>query len=189
MIPIIISAIENPADCDLMTEFYLANNALMFHEARKYIDISEDAEDIVYEALAKIIDKMDVFRDLKSWQQRQYAVTTVRNLAYIFLKRKNHFEFVSLDGIDFDILSYADIDTEAEAEKRIILSAIRQIWNSLEVEDKVLLEQKYVLKWKDQEIAEPLNIQSQSVRMRLTRAKRKLVLELQKKGISFAEWL
>ena len=105
MLPIIMSAIECPADCDLMTDFYLANNALMYHEARKYIDITEDVEDIVYEALAKIIDKMDVFRELKSWQQRQYAVTTVRNLAYIFLKRKNHFEFVSLDGIDFDILS------------------------------------------------------------------------------------
>ena len=77
MLPIIISAIESPEDRDLMTTFYERHNGLMYHEARKHLDIAEDVEDIVYEAVVRIIDRMDVFRALQPWQRVQYALTTI----------------------------------------------------------------------------------------------------------------
>ena len=49
MIPIIISAIESPEDRDLMTDFYLKYKSLLYSEAHKHLDISEDIEDIVFE--------------------------------------------------------------------------------------------------------------------------------------------
>ena len=57
------------------------------------------------------------------------------------------------------------------------------------LEDKILLEQKYILRWKDAEIAEPLQIKPESVRMRLTRAKRNLMKELRQQGFEVMDWL
>lgn len=189
MLPIIISAIESPEDRELMTDFYEMYNATMYREARKHLDNSEDVEDIVYEALTKIIDKMDIFRELKPLQQLQYAITTVRNLSYILLKRNNHFTFIPYDSLEFDIPLNEDLGPESTVERNIVSSSIRKIWDALEFEDKILLEQKYVLFWKDNEIAEPLNIQPQSVRMRLTRAKRNLMDQINNEGINLLDWL
>lgn len=189
MLPIIISAIECPEDREIVTEFYIKYNGLMYHEAKKHISIAADVEDIVYEALTRIIDKMDVFRDLKPWQRVVYALTTVKNLSYILLKKQKHFEFVSFDAIDFEIPADEKTNPEATVEKDILTTGMRNIWNSLNLDDKLLLEQKYVLHWKDAEIAEPLQIKPESVRMRLTRAKRNLMRELHDQGFDITEWL
>ena len=189
MLPIIISAIESPEDRDLMTEFYTQYHKLMYHEAKKYVSVLEDVEDIVYEALMKIIDKMDVFRELKRWQQVQYALITVRNLSYLLLKRQNHFAFVSFDTLDDEMLADENALPEDAVQRSLRDAGVRKIWNSLDLEDKILLEQKYILHWKDTEIAEPLQIKPESVRMRLTRAKRNLMEELHRQGFEIADWL
>lgn len=188
MLPI-ISAIENPNDRDLVTDFYLKYKGLLYSEAQKYLDISEDVEDTVYEALAKIIDKMTVFRDLQLGQQIQYALTTVRNLSYILLKKNNHFTFVSLESLDFDIPTDEHYSTEKAVEDKLLKAHIMQVWNAIDLEDRMLLEQKYILRWKDVELAASLGVQPQSVRMRLTRAKRNVLKELQKKGINMSTML
>ncbi len=189
MLPIIISAIESPEDRDLMTVFYEKHNGLMYHEARKHLDIAEDVEDIVYEALVRIIDKMDVFRTLQPWQRVQYALTTVKNLSYLLLRRKNHFEFISFDAIDFDLFADETASTESVVQRDLLNEGVRKIWNALELEDKIFLEQKYVLYWEDAEIAELLQIKPESVRMKLTRAKRNVMKELQKQGFDILDWL
>lgn len=57
------------------------------------------------------------------------------------------------------------------------------------VEERLLLEQKYVLGWSDNELASMLGIQPQSVRMRLTRAKRKAIQLMKEQGFQISEWL
>ena len=189
MIPIVISAIESPEDRFLMTNFYEMHNEKMYREARKLLSSPEDVEDIVFEALTKIIDKMDIFCDLEPLQRLQYALTTVRNLSYILLKRNSHFSFIPYDCMDFDIASSDDTNPEVCAEKNAMTSAVKTVWKTLDPDDKVILEQKYVLYWKDSEIAMRLNIQPQSVRMRLTRAKRNLMKRLSSNGINLVDWL
>ena len=188
MLPIIISAIENPDDRDLMTNFYLEYKSLLYREARKHLDIPEDIEDTVYEAFARIIDKMAIFRDLKHWQKVQYALTTVKNLSYILLKKNNHFTIVSFDDLECDIPADNGNSTEKSIEEKMFRTYIRQVWNEIDLDERMLLEQKYILHWKDEEIAVPLGIQPQSVRMRLTRTKRNILKALQNKGVVFSSW-
>lgn len=189
MLPIIIAAIESPEDRDLMTKFYEDHHARMYSEARKHLDKEEDVEDIVYEALVKIIEKIDTFRTLETWQQVRYARTAVRNLAYIFLKRSNYFSMVSFDDIEYEIASNYGMSAETVVEKQQFERYIRLVWKDLKHEDRMLLEQKYILHWKDSELAEGLGIKPQSVRMKLTRAKRNLFAELQKKGFNLNDWI
>ncbi len=188
MLPIIISAIENPDDRDLMTEFYLKYKNLLYSEAKKHLNIPEDIEDTVYEALTKIIDKMSVFRDLKPWQRVQYAVTTVRNLSYILLKRNHYFTMVSFEDMGFEIPADADQSAEKTVEDALFKTYVREVWNKIALDDRMLLEQKYILHWKDEELAATLGIKPQSVRMRLTRAKRSVLKELQNNGITSFPW-
>lgn len=187
MLPIIISAIESPEDRDLMTDFFLQYRGLMYNEAQKYLNTPEDVEDIVYDALAKIIDKMETFRDLKHWQRVQYALTTVRNLAYILLKRSNRFAFVSFDELEYEIPANEGSSPEQTVEEQLLRTHITQIWNEIDLDDRAILEQKYILHWTDDELAKSLSIQPQSVRMRLTRAKRKILKEMQKRGLVFPD--
>ena len=187
MLPIIIAAIENPDDRDLMTDFFHQYRGLMYNEAQKHLNLPEDVEDIVYEALAKIIDKMETFRDLAHWQRVQYALTTVRNLAYIFLKRNSRFTFVSFDEVEYDIPANDGSSMEETTEEQMLRAHINQIWKDIDLDDRILLEQKYILRWSDEELANSLSIQPQSVRMRLTRAKRKVLKEMQKRGLVFPD--
>ena len=78
---------------------------------------------------------------------------------------------------------------EAVVEKKLIIDYIRNIWCCLERDTRMLMEQKYILRWSDEELAEILGIQPQSVRMRLTRAKRELMAQLQKNGFHLDDWL
>ena len=96
---------------------------------------------------------------------------------------------MSLDDIEFDVPADNSNSTEEVVENKVTQTQIRQIWREINVEERMLLEQKYILQWKDEEIAASLGIQPQSVRMRLTRAKRNILKELQTKGITFTSWL
>jgi len=117
VLPVIISAIENPKDRDLMTEFYLTQNTRMYAEAWKYLSTPEDVEDIVYEALTRIIEKIETFRSLLPPQRLQYAVTTVRNLSYIYTTRKNLHPTVPFEEICFELTTDSEDSPDSEGGK------------------------------------------------------------------------
>lgn len=188
MLPIIISSIESPQDRDLMTEFFNTHRGRMYAEAWKYMNNAEDVEDMVYEALTRIIDKMDVFRNLQPTQRIVYGVTAVRNLCYIQLNRNNLHTMVSFDALEVERPLEDTISMETMMERKLLNEQVRLVWSTLSTEERMLLEQKYILRWSDEELAKELNIQPQSVRMRLTRAKRSVLKQLKSRGFDLADW-
>ena len=62
-------------------------------------------------------------------------------------------------------------------EERILLEEQKehliQIWSSLHEEEQLLLEGKYILGYKDTELADMLGCKKDSIRMKLTRARRR----------------
>ena len=66
---------------------------------------------------------------------------------------------------------------EPSLDKRIMLAEqkerLMQIWSSLPEEDRLLLEGKYILGYTDAELADMLGCKKSSVRMKLTRARRR----------------
>ena len=172
-----------------MTQFYLSYKSLMFCEARKYLDVEEDIEDVVYEALTRIIDKMDIFRQLAPKQQLRYALTCVKNITYVFLQRGKIVSTIPFDNTETEFFEDVSQQTEMIVEKKMLIGYIRSIWHELECDARMLLEQKYILYWSDDELAEVLGIKPQSVRMRITRAKRELMAQLQNNGFHLDDWL
>lgn len=59
---------------------------------------------------------------------------------------------------------------------RVLLS---KIWPRLPEDDRVLLEGKYILGYSDQELAEEIGCQANSIRVKLTRARRRALAIIQ----------
>ena len=189
MFSMITCAIESPEDHDIITEFFIDNKLLLYREAWKYLSITEDVEDIVFETLVRIIAHMEKFRSLLPYERIQYSKAIVRNLSYIHLKRGSLVTMVPFEDVD----TYLAVDENQLPEniigQQIKLEQIRKAWGKIPVEERLLLEQKYVLDWSDRELAYVLGVQPQSVRMRLTRAKRKVIQLLKEQNFQFSDWL
>lgn len=179
---LLIAAIECPEDRELMTEFHETKLKMLYHEAGKFISGKENIEDVVYEAIVRIIEKINVFKMLQPKQRDKYAAVTVRNLCYLHLRKEKHFSIVSFD----ELLETADTAMENEPERiteqRLFNEQIHSIISQLETEDRLLLEQKYILRWTDVEMAQLYGIKTNSMRMKLTRAKRRLFKLMQEQG-------
>ena len=189
MIPIIIAAIESPEDRELMIAFYTQYENLFYLEANKLLSSPEDVSDIVQEALAKAIDRMDTFRALDRKQQLKYMLVSIRNLSINLLKHNGILTTVPLDTLDISQLPHDEKTPEAIYEEKSSLEQLRTIWGDLDEESRTLLLQKYELHWTDAQLADQLGIQHQSVRMRLTRAKKKLAEQIRQKGLDFQDFL
>lgn len=189
MFSMITCAIESPEDHDIITEFFIDNKLLLYREAWKYLSITEDVEDIVCETHVRIIAHMEKFRSLLPYERIQYSKAIVRNLSYIHLKRGSLVTMVPFEDVD----TYLAVDENQLPEniigQQIKLEQIRKVWGKIPVEERLLLEQKYVLDWSDRELAYVLGVQPQSVRMRLTRAKRKVIQLLKEQNFQFSDWL
>lgn len=189
MLPLITCAIESPEDHDIITEFFLKNKMLLYAEAWKYLSLREDVEDIVYESLVRIMDHMEKFRSLLPHERVPYGKAIVRNLSYIYLKRQSLFTMIPFEDVDTYLMVEETQLPESVVSKQIQVAQIRKIWGTLPVEDRLILEQKYVLDWTDKELAATLGIKPQSVRMRLTRAKRNVIQQLKEQGFQISDWL
>ena len=183
MFPILISSIENDSDRDLMTQFYVSNKERLYHTALHYLNNPEDAQDIFCDMLERLIDHIEIFRSLQPAQQIKYAQTTLRNLAYSHLRKQN-----DTVPISYDLPNPAS-DPSITAEKAEFLNHLQSIWNGLDQQDRALLEQRYILQWNNNQIAQLLGIQPQSVRMRLTRARRALSEKIEASGFRLNDWL
>lgn len=75
-------------DSTYVQMFYKAYHKLLYREARKYLNSTEDIDDIVQDSVVKLIENLDTIRSLSPNRQVSYAVTVTRNLAINLLIRQ-----------------------------------------------------------------------------------------------------
>ena len=189
MIPIIADVISTPDDHDIVTEYFLKHKLLLYAEARKYLSTQEDVEDIVYESLVRIMDHMEKFRELLPHERILYGKAIIRNLSYTYLKRSTKFSTTPFEDVDQYLVVEESQLPDHVVFQQIQLEKIRAIWAKIPVEERLMLEQKYLLDWTDKELAARLGVQPQSVRMMLTRAKRKVIRLMKEQGFEFSDFL
>lgn len=94
---------------------------------------------------------------------------------------------VSFDALAVFLSDTENVEEKIQNEQRD--TQLQTILSELPPEDRLLLEEKYILLLPDTEIAQTLNIQPNSVRMRLTRAKRRVAKALTDHGFRPEDWL
>jgi RNA polymerase sigma-70 factor (ECF subfamily) len=172
-----------------MIRFYENSVTRMYLEAVKYVSDRETAEDVVSEAVVKLVEKADLLQQIDRNKRLPYAITTVRHMAYRHLRQKNRLELTSFEALE-ELLPSADgepADDKILKEQR--KTRLRELLAAIPAEDRLLLEEKYVLLWSDEEIAKTLDIRPNSVRMRLTRAKRRVADALTAQGFHLNDWV
>lgn len=185
MILSIILAIENEDDRNLMLKIYQECYPLMKSKAYKIVNDLHLADDVVQDAVIKLIDRLPVIRNLNKSQITAYVCRTVNSVAIDFYRRNMKGD----SKIKFS--PYADLADELEddsmspheryekmQEYEMLGTALLQ----LSERDKDLLYYKYYLELSDKEIAYLLDMEHTNVRVSLNRARKRAKTILSKAG-------
>lgn len=177
MILLLIQDIETEVDRDRVLTLYSEHYALMKQKALKNVHDPDIADDLVQEAMIRIIKKIDVLRDLTSAQLLAYAIKSIQNLAIDhFRKQRKESPPLSFEEIEGLISSDEAFPDEAldNLEKEDIIIELGIALRKLPERDRQVLVCKYIFQYPDKKTAKTLGIKEDSVRMALTRARTKI---------------
>lgn len=184
MLALIYKEVQESHDRAFMLTLYNEYQRLMYYIANKCCTDPYDCEEIVQDTVLKLINKVAVLRSLEENALAAYVSVAVRNTAFTLLRRqaRERKMFVSWSE-DMNYIPSPGLSIE---EGMILLekkTSLLEIWELLSPEDRFLLEGRYILRYTDSELAEGLGCKASSMRMKLTRARRKaLQLMLARNG-------
>lgn len=170
-------------DKQFMKALYEKYKRLMYAAARRCLPAPQDCEDVMQEALVRLCEKVERLRELPEHGQYLYILATVRNTA-INLHRYQDIVERCTQPLEED---FAQEETPADSpvlhlEHMERLEALHSAWERLPEADRRLLFHKYFLNESSEELALVFHCRKDSVRMRLTRAKRKLITLMKEEG-------
>ena len=178
MLPMILLTIENDEDRALMEELYLRYHNLMYAQALRVLNNSHAAEDAVGDAVEALIRKISLLRGMDGNKRKAYLVITVRNMA-INIYRRNNRETVAED----DFLE--EIPSDSRVEDHVLETAgveeIKEVIFQLGETDRDILMMRYFREMSDQEISKELNILPATARVRMSRARKRLIMLLERR--------
>ena len=161
-------------DDDFFTQLYCKYKHIMLNIAQRYASDLSESEDIVHDSLVKLLEKESVLCQLNKPRLVAYLIATTRNTAINQIKKhKNiteHCESLNQDNLlefpepipalDELIIGHEDYKTFC------------RLWEMVPEDDKLVLEGKYILGLSDEDLAQQCGCNPNSIRMKLTRARR-----------------
>ena len=179
MIPVAIVSLEDEKDRTWMEKVYLCHEKLMWYLALKLTERVPDAEDVVNMACEKLIRQIETLRALEECALRQYIVLTVRSAAADFYRmRKRETGNAQMVGEDEWSRISSQEDLEEETIRMMDKEALGAAVGKLSERDARLLSYKYLDELPVKEIARLMNVDQESVRVLLRRARARLAARL-----------
>lgn len=176
MITMMISAIENDFQREFITEIYKKYYSAMLKKALASVSSKEDAEELVQDVFANLIQRVDDVMAVDSKKLPAYLLSAVKYSAYNFNRNKKIKSSVfSADYDEDEVELLRDenalpedvvIQKESAAEVRAALEKIPEKYRDI-------LEFKYILGLSDSEIGEKFRLSESGVRSLIFRARRK----------------
>lgn len=177
MIAVICAAIEDPDDREFMEQLFRDFERVMFSVTCKYVSNPTDQEDLVQESAIKLIEKISTIRPMNRCTLASYIVFTIRNTSIDFLRGQKT-ERDKVSSMEDKIFSELEVPFPPLDELLISTEQLAELWGKLPDRDRVLLEGKYILDATDEELARKLKCKPNSIRMKLTRARRRALKQL-----------
>lgn len=183
MVGFICAVIHEPSDREFILWVYGEFKNLMYSTAYKYTSNADTADDIVQDAIVNLIKNVGTIRPMKRYILAGYIMATIRNISINTLKSQAHHRENIAELTD-------DIFTEALPLDAMLMlteqkTQLNKIWPQLSEEVQILLEGKYILGYSDQELAKVFKCKPSSIRMKLTRARRKALALLIEEGMDY----
>lgn len=184
MIPYVILAIEDDGDRAFVTDLYYRYNRLMYAEILKIVKNQCDPEDVLSVTVIKLIEKLPTLKALDEHKRVNYIITAAKHNAITAVIKQNKCMSSSIaddavwEKIDRSSLSET---VEETIDRRENVIRLKKVWILLDAKSRFLLSARYFLFMEDREIAEELGIKPDSVRMELSRARKKAKALLEEK--------
>lgn len=181
----ILSTVEVNEDVVFLTELYDRYYPIMKKKAYEILQDYDVVDDMIQESFVRLISKATLLRSLEPHKQVSYLVHTVHNTTINHAKqRKRHLNHTS-SGITADSIEQI-ADKQPSIEEMYSLkedyTEIAKLLSELSERDQTLLYNKYILEWSDHELAASMDVQAVNIRSYLTRARRRAMKLLLKKG-------
>ena len=176
MLAMIIAAIEDDYEREFIIKIHDDYYVEMKKRAYRFLRNNEEAEELVQDAFVKLIERVEVVMKVDKNKLPGYVMSTVKNLALNKIRvnqRKGDYEFSRDDAELAKWLKDSQDLPEDLYQKEEELYLIHKKLSELPERDNLLLEAKYILQLKDEEIAKQFNISQHSVRTYIMSARRK----------------
>ena len=179
MLQLYLSLTLTENDREKVTRIYTRYYGLMMFTAERILgEKKAAAPDIVHNAMLKIIDKFDVLDLSDVKRTRNLCVTIVRNKCYDYLSRKDTNSLPIEDCFDEEeCVSVEEIVVSEET-----VDAVKRVIGSLGERYKDICIMRFVYGYKDKEIAGLLDINPETVRSRISRARKILIKAIKEEG-------
>ena len=99
MIPYVILAIEDDDDRDFIRWLYIRYERLMYSEIYKIVQDNWATEDILQDTIVKLIDKIELLKQLPEKKRVNYIISASKNTAYTYAKRKMNRDLLSIEEL------------------------------------------------------------------------------------------
>lgn len=179
MFPLVLLLTQDEDDRTFMEGIYTQYHRLMYAQALQILRLSEAAEDAVSESLIQLIKKINLLRTLPCNKLKAYVVITVKHTAITQL----HLRQREQPADDTVFLNLADVQrTDDHVLEEAGITRIKDAIRSLPTREKDLMLMRYFRDMTDEEIAEATGLKPVSVRVHLSRARKRLAQILSGKG-------
>ena len=182
---IFTSALDStsPDDRAFILALYEEYKPIMYRAAGEFRIPLLDREDLVQEALSRLIPKIPELRTYDRCRLAGYVVFTVKNVARNAARHQRVRGKHTAESEDTDLadtLPWPGLTPEDFLLMRENLEDFYRIFRTLPETDQTLLHGKYAEGLSDKELAGMVGCQPASVRMKLTRARRRAMEEFMK---------
>ncbi|MBQ9719418.1 MAG: sigma-70 family RNA polymerase sigma factor [Oscillospiraceae bacterium] len=174
------SQIDDKEDLAFLLEIHAKYNGLVYRTAVKYLSSAREIEDLMQDCWEKLVKHVKTLRGLNEKALAAYIACTVRNTAFNYKSyqsvREQHASRIEVDEVALN-------ESDPSPEEMVLLSErlehFHAAFSKLPERDQQLLEGKYILDMDDTALAEAFHCKPESIRMKLTRARRRALKLLQ----------
>lgn len=146
----------------------------IFRFSRRLLSSEAAAKDATQEVLLKLWRLKNQLKEINNIEA--YVMTTTKNLCYDILKSKHH------KTLELVHSNYSAPGTclSSEIDARDEVSLVSKLINELPEQQRAVIQLRDIEQFTNKEIEEIMNMNSTSVRVALSRARKKIMSELKK---------
>lgn len=145
---------------------YSRHIGFMTNYAGQLTDNPEDRDDLIQDTLLRMMKHIDTLRVMESAKQITYIALTMKSIHINTQKHRHPERMVELTDELLLTVGEEDINRRTKTEVELLLE-------QLSAEDRMLLSGYYIAGWSMGELAQLLNCKESSIRMKLTRARKR----------------
>lgn len=160
-------------DRQFFEKLYEEYKNYMFYSARKYVNSQSECEDIVQDAVERLLRNISTIRKIPDCGLRKYIILTIKAVYLDAEKRRSGAVLLNLDDTTIEALAKAEIITPQDWYDMSSAFDIETLKKELPMRDWLVLEGKYILGYSHSELGQLIGVSPDSIRMIICRAKRK----------------